>query len=90
MGAILAPMTVPFIAAKYGWQEAFIITGAFGFIWLIFWFIFYEIPSKQKRLKQPEFDYIHSDLDEKEAVSAMVEGAVKEETKRVPWLTFKF
>ncbi len=87
VGAILAPLTVPFIAAKYGWREAFIITGAFGFIWLIFWFIFYEIPSKQKRLKKAEFDYIHSDLDEQEAVVAIEEGVAQEETKRVPWLT---
>lgn len=87
VGAILAPLTVPFIAAKWGWQEAFVITGSFGFLWLIFWFIFYEVPSKQKRLKTPEFDYIHSDLDEKESVVALEEGVAIEETKRVPWLT---
>lgn len=33
-------------------------------IWLIFWFIFYAVPAKQKRLKKAEFDYIHSDSDE--------------------------
>jgi ACS family hexuronate transporter-like MFS transporter len=61
IGAILAPLTVPLIAAEWGWQWAFIITGAFGFIWLVCWFVFYEIPSKQKRLSVAEFDYIHSD-----------------------------
>src|SRR5688572_8836723 len=55
VGAILAPLTVPFIAEKWGWQWAFIITGATGLIWLVFWFIFYEIPSKQKRVGQQEF-----------------------------------
>lgn len=64
VGAILAPLTVPFIAAKWNWQWAFIITGALGFIWLIFWFIYYEIPQKQKNLKEPEYEYIHSDKDE--------------------------
>ena len=64
IGAILAPLSVPFIAERMGWQWAFIITGAFGFIWLIFWFIYYEVPEKQKRLKQAEFQYIHSDKDE--------------------------
>lgn len=64
VGAILAPLTVPFIAAEWGWQWAFIITGITGFIWLVFWFIFYEIPAKQKRVSKEEFDYIHSDLDE--------------------------
>ncbi|MDX1940862.1 MAG: MFS transporter [Saprospiraceae bacterium] len=61
IGAVVAPIMVPWILGVYGWEEAFIITGAIGFIWLIFWLIFYEIPSKQKRLAQPEYDYIHSD-----------------------------
>jgi len=64
VGAILAPLTVPYIATRWNWQWAFIITGALGFIWLIFWFIYYEIPQKQKKLKQPEYEYIHSDKDE--------------------------
>ena len=64
IGAIIAPLTVPFIATNWGWQWAFILTGAIGFIWLILWFIYYEVPSKQKRLEQAEFDYIHSDKDE--------------------------
>jgi MFS transporter, ACS family, hexuronate transporter len=65
VGAILAPLTVPFIAKAWGWQWAFIITGAFGFIWLILWFIYYEVPQRQKKLSQAEYDYIHSDIDEK-------------------------
>lgn len=61
IGAVVAPIMVPWILGAYGWEEAFIITGAIGFIWLIFWIIFYEIPSRQKRLTQLEYDYIHSD-----------------------------
>jgi len=64
VGAILAPVAVPWIAVTWGWQEAFIVTGAIGLIWLIFWFIFYEVPDKQKRLRKSEYDYIHSDLEE--------------------------
>lgn len=64
VGAILAPLTVPFIAAAWGWQEAFIITGAIGLIWLIFWFAVYEVPSKHKKLSKEEYEYIHSDKDE--------------------------
>lgn len=64
IGAIIAPLTVPYIAEKWGWQWAFILTGAVGFIWLILWFIYYEVPSKQKRLSAPEFEYIHSDKEE--------------------------
>lgn len=64
IGAILAPLTVPYIATHWGWEWAFIITGAIGFIWLILWFIYYEVPAKQARLSKAEFDYIHSDKDE--------------------------
>jgi ACS family hexuronate transporter-like MFS transporter len=63
VGAILAPITVPWIAFHWGWQYAFIAIGAFGFIWLIFWLIFYEIPSKQKRLSLAEKSYIDSDSE---------------------------
>lgn len=80
IGAIIAPLTVPFIAAELGWQWAFIITGAIGFIWLILWFKFYEVPARQKRLGKAEFEYIHSDKDE---VQPYEETA--EQSKRVPW-----
>ena len=61
IGAIIAPLTVPFIAAAWGWRWAFVITGSIGFIWLVLWLIFYEIPSRQKRLGKAELDYINSD-----------------------------
>lgn len=64
IGAIAVPFTIPFIAENLGWQWAFIITGSIGFLWLIFWFIFYEIPTKQKRLRSEELVYITSDKDE--------------------------
>lgn len=67
IGAIIAPLSVPFIANEWGWEWAFILTGAIGFIWLIVWFLYYEVPSKQKRLKETEFNYIHSDKDETDA-----------------------
>lgn len=87
IGAILAPLTVPFIAAKWGWEWAFIITGSFGLIWLIFWFLFYEIPSKQKRLSKKEYDYIHSDLDEIETPPLTTPGLTGNIVpgKRVSW-----
>ncbi len=64
IGAIIAPLTVPFIAISMGWQWAFIITGAFGFVWLIFWLLLYDTPARHKRLGKAEFEYIHSDKDE--------------------------
>lgn len=64
VGAVVAPILVPWMLGAYGWEEAFIATGAIGFVWLIFWLIFYEIPSRQKRLGKPEYDYIHSDNED--------------------------
>jgi ACS family hexuronate transporter-like MFS transporter len=46
IGAIVAPLSIPFIAYQFGWQWAFILTGALGFIWLFFWFITYKTPAK--------------------------------------------
>lgn len=63
VGAILAPLTVPWIAVNWGWETAFILVGAIGFIWIFFWFVFYETPEKQKRLSKVEFDYIHHDSE---------------------------
>jgi ACS family hexuronate transporter-like MFS transporter len=60
VGAILAPLTVPWIALNWGWETAFILVGAVGFIWIFFWFAFYETPEKQKRLSKAELDYINS------------------------------
>jgi MFS transporter, ACS family, hexuronate transporter len=64
LGAIIAPLTVPFIAVAWGWKWAFILTGVIGFIWLFFWMIMYEIPRKKKGLSQEELEYINSDKDE--------------------------
>jgi ACS family hexuronate transporter-like MFS transporter len=61
IGAIVAPLTVPLVALHFGWQWAFIATGLTGFIWLYFWFRYYEIPRRQQRLNRQELDYIESD-----------------------------
>ncbi|MFZ1261568.1 MAG: MFS transporter, partial [Chitinophagaceae bacterium] len=73
VGAILAPLTVPWIALHWGWQMAFILVGAIGFIWVIFWWFFYDKPEKQKRLSKAELAYINSDTDEAVAASEKVE-----------------
>ncbi len=61
VGAVVAPLVVPWLALSYSWQWAFIMTGAFGFTWLLFWFWLYETPEKSHRLSKQEFDYIRSD-----------------------------
>ena len=64
IGAVFAPILVPTILALYGWQEAFIITGAIGFVWLILWLYYYEIPNRHKKVTEAELAHIHSDNEE--------------------------
>jgi ACS family hexuronate transporter-like MFS transporter len=66
VGAIVAPLIVPFIAINYGWQWAFLITGAVGFVWLAFWLVLYQKPEEHPRLSKQELDYIRSDAAEPE------------------------
>lgn len=64
IGAILAPITVPFMAKMWGWQSAFLIIGGIGFIWLAFWLIIYGSPKaklEKGTISQAEYDYINSD-----------------------------
>ncbi|PKL83563.1 MAG: MFS transporter [Ignavibacteriae bacterium HGW-Ignavibacteriae-3] len=61
VGAIIAPLVVPWITITYGWQEAFIATGALGFIWLFFWWRLYDKPEVHKKLSKSELAYILSD-----------------------------
>lgn len=66
IGVVLALLIVPLILNYFGWQEVFWITGALGFVWLIFWLIFYEVPSKQKRLSPEEYAFIKNGQETKE------------------------
>lgn len=61
VGAILAPLTVPWIAKVWGWEMAFILVGAIGFVWMGFWLLLYEKPEEQKRLSVEELAYIQKD-----------------------------
>ncbi len=86
IGAILAAPTVNWLADNWGWQSAFIIIGAIGLAWLIFWFWLYELPSKQKRLGKAEFEYIHADKDDKADTAKDLAAAARNEPK-TPWFT---
>ena len=61
VGAIVAPLSVPFIAEAWGWQWAFILTGSLGFVWIIFWVLMYGSPAKHKKVTNAELNYILSD-----------------------------
>jgi MFS transporter, ACS family, hexuronate transporter len=83
IGAIVAPLTVPWIAREWGWEWAFVITGAVGLIWLFFWYITYASPADKLKagiLSQAEYDFIHSDKDEQEDLLR------NPEQEKVTWL----
>ncbi|SDH80422.1 MFS transporter, ACS family, hexuronate transporter [Chryseobacterium taeanense] len=65
VGAILAPLLVPFILGHYGWRETFVWIGALGLLWILLWWKFYQIPEKTKKLSTEELQYIKSDQDGK-------------------------
>ena len=61
IGAVVAPLVVPWITLRWGWRAAFIATGALGFIWLAFWLAIYRAPNENRRLSAAERAYIQSD-----------------------------
>jgi ACS family hexuronate transporter-like MFS transporter len=73
VGAIVAPATALLLSAKFGWQSAFVFTGAVGFIWLIFWLVFYRKPEEHPRLSIEEFKHIR-------------DGEMEETAEKTPWL----
>ncbi len=80
VGAILAPLTVPWIQVNWGWDWAFIIMGLIGFVWLAFWLVYYDKPEKQKRLKASELAHIRSGEEEIEIADSNAD------TKKVEWV----
>ena len=87
VGALAAPLCIPPLAMKFGWELAFIIIGALGFIWMFFWAFMYDKPEKSKHVNEAELEYIHQDDAEK------AEAASKEDTgeKQISlWKCFSF
>ena len=71
IGAIVAPLLVPVIAATWGWQSAFLFTGVLSAMWLVAWLLTYRTPEQQPALSATELAHIRSDPPEP--------------TVRVPW-----
>lgn len=79
IGAITAPIIVSGITLAMGWQWAFIITGALGFIWVVFWLAFYHAPGKHPKVSQKELNFINQD------------DAQEQSGKEIKWISlFKY
>ena len=61
VGALAAPATIPLLAKSLGWEMAFIIIGALGFIWAGIWIFVYDKPEESKHVNEAELEYIHQD-----------------------------
>ncbi|MBQ8519907.1 MAG: MFS transporter [Bacteroides sp.] len=82
VGALAAPLTIPVLADKFGWEMAFIIIGVLGFIWMFFWLYMYDKPQTSKHVNEAELEYIQQDSANEPVVK---KEEVKEE-KTIPFL----
>lgn len=73
VGAIVAPLVVPWLTLTWGWPAAFLITGAIGLVWLVFWIPMYRLPERHPRVSPAELAHIMSEPEDSAAP--------------VPWLT---
>jgi len=74
IGAIVTPISLPFVVALVGWRAAFLIAGALGLVWVALWLRFYDSPERQRRLSAGELAYIKAS------------DAGAPQPARVPWL----
>lgn len=79
VGALAAPITIPFIAEAFGWEMSFIIIGALGFVWMGFWIFLYEKPEKHSKVSLEELAYIQQDV----IADSKIEGYVAETVTKV-------
>ena len=61
VGALAAPLCIPPLAKHLGWEMAFIVIGALGFIWMFLWAFMYDTPSRSRHVNSEELDYIRQD-----------------------------
>lgn len=88
VGALAAPLCIPPLAKHLGWEMAFIIIGALGFVWMFFWQFMYDKPEKSKYVNEAELAYIHQDDEAEQAVASKVAHV---EEKAIPmWKCFGY
>lgn len=87
VGALAAPITIPFIAEAYGWEMSFIIIGALGFVWMGFWIFVYQKPEVHPKVNAAELAYIQQDI----IADRKLVDYVEETTTKVTFIDcFKF
>ena len=74
IGALFAPLTIPLLAKAWGWEMAFVVIGALGFVWMGFWVFMYKKPSEHPGVNAAELAYIEQDKHEEEAVTSAAQS----------------
>ena len=86
IGALIAPLSIPPLAKWLGWEMAFIVIGALGFIWMGMWVFMYTTPEKSKHVNAAELAYIEQDKDEDGGIAK-----TEEEEKKIGfWQCFSY
>jgi len=74
-GKVVAPLLVPFLFVTIGWRLSFVLLGATGFVWLLFWLIYYQTPEKSRHVSPTELAHIQTKNPTGEAAE-----------DKIPWL----
>jgi ACS family hexuronate transporter-like MFS transporter len=64
VGVVLASLIVPWVTLRYGWHAAFLVTGAFSALWILWWFRNYRKPTDHPTLTGPELRFIYKEAAE--------------------------
>ncbi len=72
VGAIIAPLMVPVIAARFGWRTSFLFTGVLDFTWVGLWLLYFRMPAEHRGVSRQELAYIQS-------------GGSGEPDAKIPW-----
>lgn len=89
IGALIAPLTIPLLAKAMGWEMAFIVIGALGFIWMGFWVFLYRKPEDNPHVNKAELDYILSDRESLSEEEAKVEEGQERKLSFMECFKFK-
>lgn len=73
VGAVLAPLIVPWVALHYSWRAAFLVTGFFSMCWIFWWYRNYRKPADHPTLTGAELRHIY-------------EEAAAQMGPKVPWV----
>jgi len=63
LGALISPPLLGWLILSFGWQWAFIVPGAAGFLWLLIWQARYDRPETHPDLDEDERRLILADRD---------------------------